>query len=314
MAKKGRNPLPPAEFVGPEFVGATPQAMAEPEARMNTAIATLEANAVAVAKQFGYDGSLTVGALEDEIRFYQRRSVEACLELGKRLLILKELTPHGEFLQRIGLLGIEERVARRFMSATMKFSKRASTPVLSAAGSQTKLLELLTLDDDEIAALESGESARGLTLDAIETMSVRELRAALRESKEEKAALERLIADKNVKIDNLDKASRKKKPDPWPDEVDDLKNDIANLGKVVDEALAKHLTVIDALDLEIQKRDDSEDAYRGFTTVVQHLDAAVERICTLAAGLRHEYDTRLAGYIEIQKTYLLSDPLETKAD
>ena len=41
-----------------------------------------------LALSLGYEGALTVGALEDEIRFYQRRSVEDVLELGKRLLLL----------------------------------------------------------------------------------------------------------------------------------------------------------------------------------------------------------------------------------
>ena len=54
------------------------------------AVQALEAskNAKAIAVQVGYQGALTVGTLEDEIRFYQRRTVEAILETGKRLLIL----------------------------------------------------------------------------------------------------------------------------------------------------------------------------------------------------------------------------------
>ena len=42
--------------------------------------------------QIGYDGSLSVGAIEDEIRFYQRRSMEALLECDKRLLLLRGKT------------------------------------------------------------------------------------------------------------------------------------------------------------------------------------------------------------------------------
>ncbi|MEQ1917319.1 MAG: hypothetical protein ABL856_11390, partial [Gallionella sp.] len=119
-------------------------------------------NAFALATQLGYDGSLTVGALEDEIRFYQARSVEAVLELGKRLIILKELTPFGEFEQRAELLGFSKRMYQQFMSATLKFSNTQSTALLKSAGTQTKLLELLVLDDGEIEALGNGESARGL--------------------------------------------------------------------------------------------------------------------------------------------------------
>ena len=162
------------------------------------------ANIQALALQLGYDGSLTVGALEDEIRFYQRRTVEACLELGKRLLLLKEITPHGEFSQRIELLGINERMGRRFMSATLKFAKTDSKSVLKAAGNQTKLLELIALDDEEITELTEGGSARGITLDSISTMSVTELRKALRDAKADTQAKDELLAKKNEKIDQLD--------------------------------------------------------------------------------------------------------------
>ena len=43
-----------------------------------------QANAVALAKELNYDGALSVAGLEDEIKFFQRLSVEAVLELGKR--------------------------------------------------------------------------------------------------------------------------------------------------------------------------------------------------------------------------------------
>jgi hypothetical protein len=159
-------------------------------------------NARQLSLQLHYEGALTVGALEDEIRFYQRRTVEACLELGKRLLILKELTPHGEFKKRIELLDIDYRMAAKFMSATVKFSKVNSSSLLKAAGSQTKMLELVLLDDEEIEALESGDSVKGLTLDAIETMSVSELKKALRDSKQTLQAKDEVIASKNTIIDS----------------------------------------------------------------------------------------------------------------
>lgn len=170
-------------------------------ARMNVEAAD---NAHALAEQFGYEGSLTVGAVEDEIRHYQRRTAEACFELGKRLLILKELTPHGEFQQRIDLLGIEVRAAQRLMSIASKFCKSVNLSLLKASGTQTKLLELLILDDSEIEAIEAGETVRNLDLDKIETMSVRELKVALREAQTNLDTKERQIGDKNAKLDELD--------------------------------------------------------------------------------------------------------------
>lgn len=170
-------------------------------ALMNTQISE---NAQTVAAQLGYDGALTVGALEDEIRFYQRRTAEVCLELGKRLLILKELTPHGEFIPRVELLGLSRKTAQRFMQATAKFSKSDKLTLLAEKiGTQSKLLELVTQDDDELEQLADGASICGLTLDDIETMTVSELKAVLRETRANYESSGRLLAEKSAHIDKL---------------------------------------------------------------------------------------------------------------
>lgn len=44
------------------------------------------------------------------------------LEAGKRLVILKENEPHGDFINILeNDLGLEPRVARRMMQASVKF-------------------------------------------------------------------------------------------------------------------------------------------------------------------------------------------------
>ena len=121
------------------------------DAANQLAVMSIEANAnaVAMAQQIGYQGAVTVGALEDEIRFYQRRTVEAILETGRRLLVLKELTAHGEFSQRVEMLGFSYRTAHRFMQAAVKTSKSANLAVLSTqVKSASAFLELVTHDDD----------------------------------------------------------------------------------------------------------------------------------------------------------------------
>lgn len=158
----------------------------------------IEANeaANAMAMQIGYQGAVSVGALEDEIRFYQRRTVEAILETGKRLLVLKELTPHGEFSQRVEMLGFSDRTARRFMQAAVKTSKSANLAVLSTqVKSASAFLELVTHDDDVLENLAE--------MDDVEKMSASELRTALREAREEKGAVEKVLSDKNTAMDKL---------------------------------------------------------------------------------------------------------------
>ena len=142
----------------------------------------------AMAATLGYDGALTVGALEDGIRIYQRRTVEECLELGKCLMLLKELTPHGEFSQRLELLGFAERTARRFMQAAAKISQNGHLADLSArVKSISGILELVTHDDDVLEDLSK--------MDDIDCLSASELRARVREleagSSEEVATLKR---------------------------------------------------------------------------------------------------------------------------
>lgn len=158
---------------------------------------------VVLATQLSYDGDLSVGALEDGIRLYQRRTIEDLFELGKRLLLLKEQTQHGEFTSRIELLGFDPSLARRLMAATLKFSKQETSPVLKTVKSQSKLLELIVLDDSEIEVIEQGGSIGSVSLDTIETMSVRELKKALRDAKSDIEAKEQVIKTKDQKANEL---------------------------------------------------------------------------------------------------------------
>lgn len=157
-----------------------------------------------MATQLGYDGILTVGALEDGIRFYQHRTAESLFEMGKRLLLLKEMTAHGEFVQRVEMLGFSKRMAQKYMSAVIKISKTKTFSLLDKAGSQSKLLELLALDDDEIQVIEQGGSIGDVDLDSIEQMSVRELKQALRDAKADAQAKDNIIKKKDEKLNELD--------------------------------------------------------------------------------------------------------------
>jgi hypothetical protein len=210
MAKK---PTPAPSVIAPPMN----EVMLTEDVQAQNQLATLELaaqeNVITLAHQLGYDGSLTVGALEDGIRFYQQRTAEACLELGKRLVLLKEASLHGEFQPRLELLGIDSRAAQRFMAAAARFSKAVTSPLLKVANSQSKLLELLVLDDSEMIELAEGGTVRGMVADDIANMGVRELRAHLREAKAEKEATDKLLADKNAKIDKLSRHIAKSTPD-----------------------------------------------------------------------------------------------------
>jgi len=162
----------------------------------------------AVAQQVGYQlpaDCTDPDLIQRDIAANMRRSVEACLEVGRALCVLKQACEHGQFMARLEVLGIEESVARRFMQAASKFSNRASTHVLKAAGNQTKLFELLILDDEQIEELSLSGQSGALRLDDIACMSVKELRAKLREERLERVAEAKLLEQKNRRIDALER-------------------------------------------------------------------------------------------------------------
>ncbi len=171
--------------------------------------------AQAVAQQVGYDGTLAVGALEDEIRFYQRRTVEACLELGKRLLVLKELTPHGEFQSRLDLLGFTKMTAHRFMTAAMKTAKSTKLVLLSSqVKSMSAFLELVTHDEDVLEDISR--------LDDIDKMSASQVRAKCRDLVADKTATDEVLAKTRERLTELEVQTGKRKrslPPPEPDQV-----------------------------------------------------------------------------------------------
>jgi len=159
----------------------------------------------AVALQVGYQlpgEGIDPDLIQRDISANMRRSVEACLEVGRGLAVLKAACEHGQFMARLDVLGIEDRVARRFMQAATKFSNRATSPVLlKAAGTQSKLFELMMLDDEQVDELALTGQTGELKLDDVATMSVKELRLTVREERAEKKALEELLAEKNQQID-----------------------------------------------------------------------------------------------------------------
>lgn len=171
-----------------------------------------EATVRAVAAQLGYQlpaDCTDPDLIQRDIAANMRRSVEACLEVGRGLAVLKAACEHGQFLPRLEVLGIERKVAARFMQTAAKFASR-STPVLKAIGNQSKLFEMLILDDEQLDELELTGQTGELKLDDIATMSVKELRTALREAREDKEAQGRILAEKNAKIDELATALQKK--------------------------------------------------------------------------------------------------------
>ncbi len=296
-----------------------------------TAVATIEAtqDALAVMEQetqakvraialsVGYEGTLSVGALEDEIRFYQRRTVEAILETGKRLLVLKEMTPHGEFQQRVEMLGFTDRTARRFMQAAAKTAKSANLAVLSTqVKNGSAFLELVTHDDDTLESLKD--------MDDIDRMSASELRAALRQAEENN----KFIADKRDKeqrrADDLEKALKTgPKTRPLSERLATFAADVDKTSNAASEALIQLGQQIQALEqwwLEEAVQLPGYDPERvtpmppEVLAVAQKLHDGVQSMALAVGHLQNDVQLAYGDEVAASRTHLLQSGAAAQAE
>lgn len=265
-----------------------------------------------LATQLGYEGSLTVGAIEDEIRFYQQRTVECLLETGKRLLLLKQMTPHGEFESRVEMLGFAFRTAQRFMQAASKAGKSATVALLSGRSKNQKaFLELITHDDDVIDNLAE--------MDNFDRMSASQLREAARQLKKdgEFEADKRTAAERER--DALEKKLLGHRPLTVPLDVRlaPLQKECTERQDLLEKCLLLHHQAVAALDAwhtaEVTTQPDYDpqtyvplpDAGRA---VLMHLVDGTERTASLVGALQAKIDELWGTDIASARQYLMREP------
>lgn len=179
---------------------------AKPAADVETALVQAAERSALILKQFGDGLPFDLPRYEHVIRTHLARSADEMLAAGRALLVVREHVPHGDWRDFLSRLGLEPRLAQRMSQAALKFSNAStSTHLIEAAGNKSKLIELLVLDDDQVAELNEGGTVAGITLDDVATMSVSDLRKTLREARAEAEANDKLLSEKNDQIDTLKK-------------------------------------------------------------------------------------------------------------
>lgn len=165
-----------------------------------------------IMERFGDGIPYDRARIMDHQRFYSRLLADGMLQLGKGFVFMKENEDHGDFLQLVAELGYSPRTVQRMMAAAVKFLApgRDNPRLLGLA--PTKLIELTVLDDEDIKELAKGKTVAGLDLDEIDTLSTRELRDRIREAKKQLEAKDKVIAQKNKKLDEIDERNSHKAP------------------------------------------------------------------------------------------------------
>ncbi|ASE54579.1 TPA: hypothetical protein UNJ94_000096 [Stenotrophomonas maltophilia] len=203
----------------PNKRGAKPLAQAEPAvqdldadklADRSQELVTLGEHQSEVVDQFGDGLPWHPDHYENAIRSELRRGCEAFLRAGRYLVVARECSEHGEWLGMLGRLGLGPDTAQRMVLAARRLAKvpnaATSRHLVDAAKSESKLIELLSLPEEQFAELAEKGKTEGLSLDDVESMTVRELRAAIREARADADAKDQRI---NKLSDDLNKESEK---------------------------------------------------------------------------------------------------------
>lgn len=195
-SRRGRKPLVAAEPVTDVVDTAALVAAGQ-------AATALVLHQQTIADQYGNGLPYQRERVVQEAAFFMAQSAEAMLEVGKRLITLKENETHGEFIEIVeNRLGIGRRTAQRMMAASIKYlsprlaSKATPVTLLGRA----KLFDLMTESDEDIEQLASGGTLAGHTLDELEQMTRREMQAAIRDYKQRLEAKDKVLADRNEKL------------------------------------------------------------------------------------------------------------------
>lgn len=233
MAKK---PTPAPQVKEAALVPGTLEA--DTAAANQLALAKLEQNerVTALAQKLNYQGSTDPAVLENSALDALRRIGMAVFELGGYLLLMKEACAHGSFLPALERLALAPQTAQRYMQLTRRFANTSSARHLEAAGVQ-KMAELLVLDDEQLADLTELGQTGELSLDDVATMSVKQLRAAVREERQERQADAALLEKKNAKIDKLERDLRRVNKLPADDQLALLKKEAASIANDAEGAI-----------------------------------------------------------------------------
>jgi hypothetical protein len=207
---------------------------------------TMAAHAAEVIEAFGDGLPWSPQHYETAIRNELRRGCDAFLRAGRYLTVARECSAHGEWLDMLGRLGMEPRQAQRMMEAARRIvalpNASTSTHLIAATGTQSKLIELLSLPEDQFAELATAGETGGLGIDDVAEMTVQELRAAVREARAEADAARAHTAERDTKIsrlqDDVAKAKRKWKAATPDEQSATLREQVDQAKQIVLNALA----------------------------------------------------------------------------
>jgi len=194
-----------------------------------------------------------------EFNVYRDQTVKGILEMGKRLLAIKEYNGHGQWMKIVDeRLGMSQASAWRFMAVASKLGKSFSVNNLAIKGAlhhdgAGKLYALLNVPDEELAEFDETGLFRGATVEDINKMSVNQFRKLIAEKEDWKAKAKQLELELNGKYDTTTRF--KKRNEKLEKENASLRRELEEAKKPLPQDAAQ------ALEMLAKHRDDALAAY-----------------------------------------------------
>jgi len=128
------------------------------------------------------------------------QSAISMIDAGRAFIKLKEILPQGEYLKGLSERGISPRNAQQICASARAFADR-SEKFLKLG--RTKLYACLEFSNEELDALEAGESVLDNDLDDLDRMTTRELKALVQKRDADLEIKNQLLESKNKQIDSI---------------------------------------------------------------------------------------------------------------
>lgn len=140
-----------------------------------------------------------------EVRAYMQQTVSGIIEAGRRLIALKEAEKHGDWIPLVEeTLGISRVTAWRLMAIAQKFAKCFNVKHLQfGSGGLSKLYALLSVPDEELAEFDETGLFRGATREALDKMTLPQLKKLIAEKEDWKVKAEQLQLEASGRYDTV---------------------------------------------------------------------------------------------------------------
>lgn len=280
-AKRGAKPIPAPEVVGPVL---DDELLAERQQQL----AVMNEHTRAVIDQFGDSLPWSPEHYETRIRDELKRGCEAFLRAGRYLVVARECATHGEWEGMLGRLGLSQPTAHRMIEAARRVASLSNhsraNDLTRAAGTSSKLIELLSLPEDQFAELAEEGETNGLALDDLEGMTRAELRAAVRDARADIEAKDERAAKREREIERLQKQVRQARRDRERATPDETAEQLQ---------LRTNATMLQLRADLFARGEDADSLYQRFTDLRAHALAVGDE----ATGVGDQFNSYMAGLL-----------------